>query len=280
MIPFPVLLTAVQSNLEIGFLDFRLAIAIHAGFGADSEFWTSEQIAELGRDVNETYRWILNPSVIPGETLSHRWSFLEQWTTLTTEEDTWEYTAPADFGSLVGVHMKWGIDEPYTWPRKVNDETIIGLRSSNNTSGRPECFALRWPAQTRGTRHRQQFILWPTPDGEYTAYYKYAVLTSDLSESNPYPLGGPRIGQLMLEFGKAVGENKKNGFRGDQWGTAMDRLRAEIQTDRQTNTEPTVGMMRGSGGAKWPIIPGASTYYYGPDVATYGGDGYEAETGY
>lgn len=278
MIPIPLYLTAVQSNLELGFADFRLAVAIQAGWGAWSEDWTSDQIVELGHDVNEAYCWILNPSIIPGERLSHRWSFLEQWTSVVTVSGTWEYTLPPDFGSFVGTHMEWGVNEPYTKPRKVSDSVIRGMRAQNNTSGRPEAFALTWLAQTMGSRQRQQLILYPTPDGVYTMYHKYAVLTGELSESNPFPLGGPRIGQLMMEFGKAVGENKKNGFRGDQWGTAMDRLTAEITTDRETNTEPTVGMMRGAGDYRMPIIPGNASYYFGPDVSAYGSTGYQLET--
>ena len=74
MIPFPLYFNAVQSNLELGFSDFRKAVAVYAGFGADSDDWTADQTVELGEDVNEAYRWILNPETIPGERSPHQWS--------------------------------------------------------------------------------------------------------------------------------------------------------------------------------------------------------------
>lgn len=276
MIPFPLYFNAVQSNLELGFSDFRKAVAVYAGFGADSDDWTADQTVELGEDVNEAYRWILNPETIPGERSPHQWSWREQWTTLITASGTYEYTLPADFGSFVGKNMFWGASTGYTHPMKVNDGDILDRRSSGTTSGRPTCFALHWAAQTAGSRQRQVIWLHPIPDGEYTLNYKYAVLTTGLSESNPYPLGGPRIGQLVLEFSKAIGEAKRNGGRGDQWAMAMARLRAEIAMDAETLTQDTLGPMRGAPMSRYPIIPGSTTYSFGPD-ASYGATLYEAE---
>ena len=84
-----------------------------------------------------------------------------------------------------------------------------------------------------------------TPDTAYNLGYEYAVLTNKLSKRNPYPLGGPRITQLMTEACKAVGEAKKNGKRGDQWNIFREQLTDAIAMDASTLTDRTVGVMRG-----------------------------------
>jgi hypothetical protein len=269
MIPLPVYIAAAQPNLAAGYDDFVLADAQYAGLGTDVDLWTTSQVAELDRDVQEAYGWCLYPQTIPGERVPHVWTWTEQTTTLTTVLAQYNYTLPADFGSLCGQYMYWPSGSAYDPPYRTNDGDILFNRQHSTTSGRPQFFAIRWLAQTAGLNQRQEVIFWPTPDAEYVLTYRYAVLTGRLSKTNPYPLGGPRMAVLMREACKAIGETKKNGVRGDQWGMFMAALQSAIQLDKGTNTTPTVGMMRGSGyGDCYPRgVSGTAKYYFGPNAA-------------
>lgn len=277
MVPLPLYITTALSNLEVGFSDFRLELAQFIGYRSDSTLWTSAQNSELGRSVNEAYRWILFPQTIPGERIPHTWSFMEQTTTITTEEDEYLYTLPSAFGSFVGKYMYWPTNNGYTPPCRTNDGDILSKRQYSNTTGRPTHFAIRWAAQTPGSTQRQEVMFWPTPDDDYTLTYRYAIASRPLSETNRYCLGGPRISQLMIEACKAIGETKKNGQRGDQWNLFIAELQSAIQLDKGTSTSPTLGMMAGDDGHLYPSQVSSTTYYFGPS-ASYGASLYLAET--
>jgi hypothetical protein len=277
MVPLYPYLAHFQPNLLAGWSDFRSELAAWLGYGFDSSQWTADEILELNRHIQEAYRWILYPQTIPGEKTPHTWSWLEQTTTLTTTADDYDYTMPADYGSFVGHFLIWGSGVSYDPVWRTNDTDILLKRQFSEMDGRPQCFALRWAAQVAGSNQRQEIILYPTPDAEYTLIYKYAVLTGPLSETNPYPLGGPRMSQLMMEAVKAIGETKKNGQRGDQWNVFVMQMQSAIALDKGTNTTRTLGMMAGSPRHNYgPRTSGAASFYFGPD-ASYGASLYELE---
>ena len=269
MVPLPLYIAHFQPNLLAGWTDYRSELALWLGYGFDSTQWTADEILELNRHIQEAYRWILYPQTIPGERIPHTWTWLEQTTTLVTTADDYDYTLPADYGSFIGQHMYWGEGVTYDPPYRTNDTEILLKRQFNELTDRPQCFALRWVAQTAGTNQRQELIFWPTPADEYTFIYKYAVLTGPLSETNPYPLGGPRSSQLMMEAVKAIGETKKNGQRGDQWNVFIAQMQSAIQLDKGTNTSSTLGMMRGTPGyiGNGRRTSGRPSYYYGPSAS-------------
>lgn len=266
MIPFPIYLTSIQDALEAGYNDFKREIAIYTGLTADSTLWTADQNAELARDVDEAYRWVLYPDSLPNERIPHTWSFLEQTFSLTTESGTYNYTLPPDFGSMVGTLMYYPPTTGRSPIRRTHDGEILRLRQGTGSSGYPTHFALRWLPQSAGSRQRQEMIFWPAPDGEYEATGKYAVYIGKLSESNPFPVGGPRMSQLLIEACKAIGETKRNGFRGDQWNMFLSRLQSAISLDKGTNTPRTVGTMCGGGGFRGLRDEHrVGGYYFGPD---------------
>lgn len=269
MVPLAVYISRHQPNLLAGWSDFRSELARYLGYGGDSTQWTDDEKEEMNRDIQEAYRWILYPHSVLGDRTSHVWSFLEVNATLSLSSGDYDYTLPADFGSFVGQHMFWSAGESYERPYRTNETTIISRRMFSNLSARPECFAIRWRSQVARHSQRQEVIFYPTPDTSYTLLYKYAVMVGPLSKTNPYPVGGPRVSQLLMEAVKAIGEAKKNGARGDQWGIFETSLQAAIMLDRGTNTETTVGMMRGAAGRGWygpSRDQDSAAYYFGPYV--------------
>lgn len=262
MIPLAIYLQP-EVDLLLGYNQFRQAVGYALRIGADESGWTTQQAAELDRDVQEAYRWCLRPATIPGYPIPHIWSWLEQTTTLTTVSGDYDYTLPSNFGSFVGQYMIWPSQSGYDPPCMTNDTEILMLRSDASQDGRPQKFALRWRAQVSGQDQRRELIFWPTPDAAYVLTYKYAIRTGVLSKTNPYPLGGQDMSQLMIEACKAIGENKRNGTRGDQWNVFMAALQSAVMLDKAENTTPTVGIM-GGGGTRYEQIRGDTSYWFGP----------------
>lgn len=264
-------------DLIEGYNDFLLLASEYLGYGNDPTLWTTEQRAELDRRVQEAYRYVCYPSTIPGERVSHVWTWLQQVTTLTTIASDYDYTMPSDFGSIQG-RFTYASGTGYGPVAPTSEEIIRQLRAYESRTGRPEVFALRWRAQTSGMNQRQEVLFHPTPDGAYVLTYSYAVLVKRLTVKNPYPLGGPRISQLMVEAVKATGEAVKDGIRGAQWALFREELVSAVAMDRGTNVAPTVGKMKGAEGVGGflPLVSSVS-YYYGPDEA-YGSGLYQLES--
>lgn len=250
-----------------GYDDFVLAANEFLGYGDDSTLWTTQQVAELDRRVQDAYRYCLHPSTIPGERIPHVWSFLEQETTLTTVAGDYDYTLPAAFGSMSG-DITFAAGTGYGPIKQSSPQAIRTERQFSNRTGVPEHYAVRWVAQTSGLNQRQELLLYPTPDGAYVLTYCYVLQAPRLSKANPYPLGGPRMSQLMIEATKAVAEAAKNGAPGPQWGVFVGRMNDAIQMDKGTNFSPTVGFLRGADHrtVRGHLI-GTVSYYFGPNAA-------------
>lgn len=265
-------------DLIEGYDDFLLLCSEYIGYGSDPDLWTTQQRAELDRRVQEAYRYVMYPATIPGDRVSHVWTFLQQVTTLTTVADDYDYTMPADFGSMRGK-FTYAEGSGYGAVAPTSEQIIREARAFATVTGRPRASALRWRAQTAGLNQRQEVLLHPTPDAAYVLTYPYAVLVSKLSKINPYPLGGPRMSQLVVEAVKAVGEAVKNGARGDQWGVFREEMLSAVAMDRGTNVAPTVGMMKPvtGGGGGYDLSISSVDYYYGPSES-YGSTLYQVES--
>lgn len=253
-----------QPVSSVGYSDYMARMSEYLGYGYDSSLWTTAQTNELDRRVDEAKNYVLYPSSIPGERIGHTWSCMEQLGTVTTEADEYEYSLPGNYGSPAGG-MTFEAGSGYGEISQTSEKILREARSMSDRTGRPEMFAIRWGTQGNGLSQFRKLQLYPTPDGEYVMTYPYVIVVRKLSSANPYMPGGPRIEQLMIEACKAVGEAAKNGARGDQWSIFMDRLYAAIQLDKGTNSEPSVGFMRGSNpGYAYGETVGTVSYWFGP----------------
>jgi len=249
MIPLILYLsTPPVPGLLLSYPDFRLELATWIGYGADSTYWeltNPGSTADLHRSVQECYRWVLYPQTIPGENVNHVWSFLKRTGSLTFQAGEYEYDTPTNFASFVGEFMWW--DSPSTAStkiRKVEIDELLSRRQYLQTSmAYPQLFATDWNPASLGASQTQKFVFHPTPSAATTVNYRYAVNAEPLSMSNPYPVGGQRISQLMLEAARAHGEFRKNGTRGGAWEVFLAALDSAIRMDKNTNTSNTVGFM-------------------------------------
>ena len=154
------------------------------------------------------------------------------------------YTLPADFGSMHSKYLTYPSETGFIPVERTSAQDIRERNQQSSQTNQPWLYATEWEPQTPGLSQRQRLFFYPTPDQAYTFSYSYAVIAGRLSKTNPYPLGGPRMSQVMVEACKAVGEAKKNGSRGDQWNIFREALGDAISLDASSNTERTVGLMR------------------------------------
>jgi hypothetical protein len=232
-------------DIVAGYNSFRDELARSLGYGVDADYWTAEQIAELDVAVNEAYRYILYPSKMPGGGPTHIWSWQRRVTTIATVASTSTYTLPADFDSMTSDEMTFSASTGRIPVRRTSAVEIRKRQQWTDYEGYPYWFAVQWAAQSGSYLQRQQIVFYPTPDSAYPISYEYAAVAPKLTVANPYPWGGPRISQLMIEATKAVGEAKKNGQRGDQWNIFREELFTAIEMDSATLTETTVGRLEG-----------------------------------
>jgi hypothetical protein len=115
----------------------------------------------------------------------------------------------------------------------VHEQKIRELQAGNVTcTGVPEYAAIR-PLTSDGTSgQRKEIVFFPTPDEIYKIWYKYEKLTNALTVANPYPLGGMRHGQTIIDFCKWKAEQIVNGISGGpEYQNAMISLQASIARD-------------------------------------------------
>jgi len=217
------------------FTEYLVESADQAGWGRDSDKWDDDETARLGRAINLAYQQLLFPPILPGETTAHRWTFLQPVTTLETVNGTWEYDLPAIFGTLIG-DLTYATDDGVPHAIKLtNEERIRKLRSDNDADGRPNYGAVRPADTTMAAQQTMELLLYPTPNDAYTLSYAFDVLVVDLSDANPYPLGGQPHNLTLLQSCRDLVDVLINDgvSNGREHARFLERLAASVEYDRR-----------------------------------------------
>jgi len=239
------------------------------GYERNSDLWTHEQAGIIDSVVQRGVRAFYAPPALPGDKMSHEWSFLRPVRTLVTVADTSEYTMPSDFADLVGP-LTFAADQSILYePIELVSHFQIRQRQTESTStGRPTLAAL-YPSETAGT---WKLALWITPDDAYTIYYRSRIVPVDLSASNTTPYGGKEHAQTILEACLAEAEVEADKERLIHHERFMQRLQASVHLDRRANAPDTLGYNRDrSDGQGW--YP-ESYHEWNTSVITYNGVSY------
>jgi len=235
-----------ESTLSLGYPELLIAVGTYLGYGRDSDDYTAAQTNDADDMIQAGYRQFLVPPVLEGEHSQHVWMFLHPATTLAITTAAEDYDLPDDFGGLIG-DMFINTATVYNIPiQQVPVNDILTYRSRNGSSSftsRPERVAVRVKTHAGTTGTRFEALLWPFPDASYTLDYHYNVLVSNLTTALPYPLGGMMHGELLMQSCLAVAETRRNEERGVQWAMFMERLRASIQYERNSNAPEHFGIM-------------------------------------
>jgi hypothetical protein len=177
-----------ESTLSLSYTEIAPEVSDHLGYGRTIADWSTDQEARVHRVLDKGYRDFLN---------SHPWSFLRKFTTLAITSTTDTYDLPDDFASFDG-DITYGEDNNYNPITITGEPEIRRKQTGRNDTMHPYLACVR-PKTNDGTSgQRYEIVFFPSPDGSYTLYYGYHVITNTrLRSSTPYPLGGMLYGEAI-----------------------------------------------------------------------------------
>jgi hypothetical protein len=143
---------------------------------------------------------------------------------------TSEYQFPDDFAGLYG-HVTFAANNNYPPIEIVGDQQIREMAQYVNIS-RPRYACIRPKASTGAEGQRFELYCYPEPDAEYTVYFRYESLPSELSASYPYPLGGMQHSETILAFCLWTAAERIDDDPATRKAYAMERLDASVRRDR------------------------------------------------
>ena len=225
-----------ESGLSISFTDLRLEVAAFLGYGPTASAWATAQLAEIDRYIQSGLRRFYYPPASEGVEAGYSWSFLKPVGTITTTASDQAQDLPAKVGRVVGGFF---YDEDYHRRSivQVSEEAYQASISRSETTGSPRICRVRTRGGPALTGQRYEVAWWPIPDAAYVFTYRYEAYDGPLADDNPYPLGGMRHSELMLESCLAVAEQRANDERGLHTNEFERLLRAAIQHDRRLGAQ-------------------------------------------
>jgi hypothetical protein len=114
---------------------------------------------------------------------------------------------------------------------------MMAMRQNNSTAGRPQFAAVHYKESDGSTGHRLEILLHPTPDAAYTLNYRYEAFASKLTALAPYPLGGMKFSEVIIESCLSVAEQRANGERGVHWESFGRLLVSAVAQDQKSGAK-------------------------------------------
>lgn len=221
-----------ESELSVTYADLLAEVAAFLGYGSDPASWTDGQRAEADRYVQAGVRRFYYPPAGEGVEAGYPWSFLSPVATLVTAADEGQQDLPSDLGRVLG-QFHYEESQFHKSIVQVSEDRLQALLSRSTRTGRPEVACVRHKAKQPGTGQRLEVAWWPVPDAAYALTFRYEAYNGKLSADNPYPLGGMRHAELIVESCLAVAEQRANDERGNHTAEFQRLLVAAIQQDRR-----------------------------------------------
>ena len=151
-----------------------------------------------------------------------------------------DYELPSTFGGMDGP-ITFGLNQGYGPIRETGEGMIRTDRQYGPQSGLPCKFAVRMMENDPAKTARWELMLWPRPDREYDLTYAYFAVGADVTDAEPFPLGGPQHSETIAQSCRAAVETHLQRQRGEQWNRFMERLTASILLDRSTSGGMVLG---------------------------------------
>jgi hypothetical protein len=222
-----------ESNLSLKYSDLLLAVARFLGYPGDSSQWSSDQVTEVDGYVQSGVRQFYFPPAIEGVAPEFEWSFMKPTTSLDTAIGDQAQDLPDLCGRVLGDFTF----EPELHARPViavSEHRIQAMNGHTDVQGIPQVFAVRSKNDTTKTSGQRLEVVWfPIPDKVYTLRYRYESYSGKLTEALPYPLGGMRHSETILESCLAIAEQRANDERGLHWDRFVSLLVSSMQMDRK-----------------------------------------------
>ncbi len=146
-----------------------------------------------------------------------------------------DYRLPDDFAGLDSV-MTLTTNDVGGVIAQTGESIIRQRRQQENTTGRPLLAAVVFAQSAESTTigQRQNLMLWPIPETDYTISYRYRAMPNAMSGTNFYPYGGASHAETLISSCLAIAERRINDVAGTHAMDFAEKLRASVSLDRQT----------------------------------------------
>jgi hypothetical protein len=228
-------------GLSVSKAYLKRLIGRQMGHGPNPGAWTATQLNEVMLALETGLRMFYHPTPLPGERVSHGWSFLRPIYTLSTAEGESTYQLPSDFAMVDGP-LLYAPGENALYPEipLVSEHQVRMKLQANASTGRPYLAATRvGPLESSGAT-RWEMVLFPTADDTYRISFPYKVNPSMMADEEVLPYGGDPHAQTIVEACLAACEQVK-GEQGAHSGLFQERLIASVMMDRQASAPATLG---------------------------------------
>jgi hypothetical protein len=257
-----------EATLSLSYNDLQAELARFVGYNPTG--MTAAQIAELDRYIQSGVRQFYYPPAVEGVEAGYEWSFLKPVTSITTTADDGVQDLPDDFGRLIGdFHYSSTYSQSIV---EISEHRITELLAGDSSSGLMKYAAIRQKAApVTAIGQRQEVVWFPIPKAAYSLTYRYEAYQGKInSTTKPYPLGGMKHSETILESCLAVAEQRANDEKGIHWdafsrlllmSVAQDKARGARYFGAMSNgelNEPVVG--RNILGTNYPITYKGETW--------------------
>jgi len=233
-----------ESTLAVTLNEIRSEVCRYLGFGRFYNAASPVQRDDCDLIIRRGLRQFYCPPPIPGESSSHRWSFLCPTATVATVAATASYSLPDDFGGMASDFSFSG-EVTASTVRVVGEAVFHAAQSTSDSNMRPQ-LAYVEPSQTASAGNpdiptRWKVTLHPVPDKVYTLVYKYYVVQDAAAAALDYVPGGALHGETILASCLAIAETYAESPNAKFRDYFTQRLIASVLLDRKTAGSGMIG---------------------------------------
>ena len=258
--------TPGQGTLALSYADFFDKVRRFVGYG---ETLTEDQTDEIDGYIQSGVRQFYYPAATGTRDEVHEWTFLHESAQVVLSEGVESVTVPNVVGNIIGPGLYF--DEPNLKPIPIVSEAfLLRMRSTRPAEGRPSLACLRHKQTFGGSGQAKELVFWPTPNAALTLSFRMDCDPEPLSVTNPFPLGGPRYSELVLESCLAVAEQRANDEAGLHTERFNKLLESAIAADRRSGAEYFGAMSGPEGGHRYFEHPfmrqGMRIFFHGQQI--------------
>jgi hypothetical protein len=129
-----------------------------------------------------------------------------------------------------------------------HDATIRKLETTNPEFGRPAYYSVRTDRFDPNVGSRKSLAFYPAPDAAYVLRVPMILRPVDLSDANPYPIGGEMLSQVFLEACLAAAEHNYEEREHVHEKRYLEMIALAIRNDQDRSSPTSLGqdMPRGT----------------------------------
>jgi hypothetical protein len=143
-----------------------------------------------------------------------------------------------------------GEENWYPSVRWRHDSAIRSLEAGSPEFNRPALYSVRTKEFDPSVGSRKSLAFYPAPDAAYVLRVPMILRPVDLDDSNPYPIGGEMLSQVILEACLAAAEHNYEEREHVHEKRFMEMIVFAIQKDQERSSPTSLGSdsPRGVGG--------------------------------